>query len=233
VVLARPKPADGALMLPEGLAAAIAADRDRALALTPVSRETAERLDALVEVLLDWQGRMNLVAASTLPQVWTRHIADSLQLLPLAPDAKTWIDLGSGAGFPGLVIACARADDPGTAVHLVESTRKKARFLAEAAQALHLPVTVHDVRIEDFTRGSPPRADVVTARAVAPLPQLISYAAPLLRAGAKGLFMKGQDVEAELTSARKEWTLEVESVPSVTDSRARILIVREARRLAG
>lgn len=220
-------------MRSEGLAAAIAADRARALTLTPVSRETAERLDALVERLLDAQSRMNLVAVSTLPQVWTRHIADSLQLLPLAPDAKTWIDLGSGAGFPGLVIGCALAGHAGTHVHLVESTRKKARFLAEAGQALKLPVTVHDVRIEDFTRGAPPRADAVTARALAPLPQLIGYGAPLIRAGATGLFLKGQDVDAELTAARKEWILRLDSVPSVTDSQARILIVREARRLAG
>src|SRR5580658_8728723 len=96
-------------------------DRDRALALTPVSRETTARLDRFVEILLDWQQRMNLIAPSTEPIVWTRHIADSLQLLALAPNARRWADLGSGAGFPGLVLACALADTPGAEVHLVES----------------------------------------------------------------------------------------------------------------
>lgn len=215
----------------QALAQALALDRARALELTPVSRETEDRLDGFVQLLLEAQGRMNLVSAASLPQLWTRHIADSLQLLALAPTAKTWIDLGSGAGFPGLVIACAMTERPNSGVHLVESTGKKARFLGEAARALQLPVTVHNRRIEDLTRDSVPHVDAVTARALAPLPQLIEYAAPILAAGAKGLFLKGQDVEAELTAAHKAWTLDFDSVPSVTDSRARILIVREARRL--
>ena len=109
----------------------LAADRERALELVPVSRETLARLDRFVALLLEWQTRMNLVAASTLPQVWTRHVADSLQLLKQAPGAKTWLDLGSGAGFPGIVIACALADTPGTSVHLVEATGKKAAFRSE------------------------------------------------------------------------------------------------------
>ena len=100
----------------------LTADRSRALALTLVSRETLERLDRFVAELLSWQQRMNLIASSTVPILWTRHIADSLQLMLLAPKAKTWADLGSGAGFPGLVLACALADTPGTTVHLVESS---------------------------------------------------------------------------------------------------------------
>jgi 16S rRNA (guanine527-N7)-methyltransferase len=101
-------------------------DRTRALALTPVSRETLGRLDRLVGLLLEWQQRINLIAPSTEPKIWTRHVADSLQLLPLAPQARIWADLGSGGGFPGLVVACALADTPGAHVHLVESTGKKA-----------------------------------------------------------------------------------------------------------
>ncbi|MGB6551288.1 MAG: RsmG family class I SAM-dependent methyltransferase, partial [Xanthobacteraceae bacterium] len=109
-----------------------AADRARGLALTPVSRETETRLDRFVALLQQWQQHTNLIAASTEPTIWTRHIADSLQLLDLAPGAKIWVDLGSGAGFPGLVIACALADTPGVRVHLVETTGKKATFLREA-----------------------------------------------------------------------------------------------------
>ena len=121
----------------------LAKDREQALALTPVSRETAERLDRFVDLLFDWQRRVNLIAPSTEPVLWTRHIADSLQLLPLAPDARVWADLGSGAGFPGLVIACALADRPGALVHLVESNGKKTAFLREAARAIDAPVVVH------------------------------------------------------------------------------------------
>ena len=110
----------------------LAADRARALALTPVSRETSERLDRFVELLLRWQRTTNLIAPSTLSRLWTRHIADSLQLLELAPQARVWVDLGSGAGFPGLVIAVALTGKPGAAIHLVESNAKKAAFLREA-----------------------------------------------------------------------------------------------------
>src|SRR6476661_4633192 len=112
----------------------LAADRSRALEITPVSHETAARLDVFVDHLLKVAPHLNLIARSTLPNVWTRHVADSLQLLPLAPDAKCWIDLGSGAGFPGIVIACALADRAGAIVHLVESTGKKANFLREAVK---------------------------------------------------------------------------------------------------
>ena len=118
-----------------GQAGGLSADRERALALTPVSRETTARLDRFVETLLDWQQRMNLIAPSTIPILWTRHVADSLQLLALAPTARVWADLGSGAGFPGLVIACALADTDGAQVHLIESNGKKAAFLREAVRA--------------------------------------------------------------------------------------------------
>jgi 16S rRNA (guanine527-N7)-methyltransferase len=218
--------------LPSGLAAALAADKAAAIALNPdsVSRETWERLDRFVALLIERQQVMNLVAPSQLPVLWTRHVADSLQLLPLAPGARTWADLGSGAGFPGLVIACALADTPGAAVHLVDSTKKKATFLAETAAALALPVTVHPDRIEQFAATNRISFDVVTARAVAPLAKLIDYVTPLLKRGAVGLFPKGQDVEAELTEASKYWTIESELIQSKTDPRGRILRVRSARK---
>src|SRR5262245_1675406 len=142
-------------------------DRAAALALTPVSRETAERLDRFVDVLLAWQKTTNLISPSTLPHIWTRHIADSLQLIDLAPDARAWIDLGSGGGCPGLVIACALADRDGAAVHLVESNSKKAAFLREAGRAAKAPVTVHAMRVEKFVDSYEGPADVVTARALA------------------------------------------------------------------
>src|SRR5579863_3288080 len=118
-------------------------DRARGLALAPVSRETAARLDRFVALLLQWQQHTNLIAPSTEATIWTRHIADSLQLLDLAPGAKTWVDLGSGAGFPGLMIACALADVPGVQVHLVESIGKKATFLRAAARVCEAPALVH------------------------------------------------------------------------------------------
>ena len=215
---------------PEISASDLAADRAEALKLTPVSRETTERLDAFVGILLRWSAHTNLIARSTIPTIWTRHIADSLQLLPLAPNAKCWIDLGSGAGFPGLVIACALADQTGAAVHLVESTGKKAAFLREAAQELRVPVTVHAVRIEDFGKNLHLKPEVVTARALAPLDELLKLAHPLLRSGALGLFPKGQDVEVELTRASKSWNIEASLIPSKTNPASRIVVVKRLLR---
>jgi 16S rRNA (guanine527-N7)-methyltransferase len=208
----------------------LAADRERALALTPVSRETLARLDRFVELLLDTQSHTNLIGAGTIPELWTRHVADSLQLLDLAPDAQVWLDLGSGAGFPGVVIACALAEQPGTAVHLVESTRKKAAFLQRVAETLALPATVHHIRVESLSPGF--AAQVITARALAPLPQLLGYVAPWLKSGAKALLPKGQDVEAELTEAAKYWKIEADLVASRTNPAGRIVVVRGLRRRA-
>src|SRR4051794_12677926 len=204
----------------------LAADRAHALDMVPVSRETAAKLDGFVDHLLRVAPHLNLIARSTLPNVWTRHIADSLQLLPLAPDAKCWIDLGSGAGFPGLVIACALADRAGATVHLVESIGKKAAFLREAVNHLQVPAVIHPVRIEDFGKNFKERPDVVTARALAPLEELLALAQPFLKAGALGLFPKGQDVEGELTRASKYWTIDAELVPSKTSPEGRIVVVR-------
>ena len=126
------------------------ADKIAALALTPVSRETEARLDRYVDLLVEWQAKTNLVAPSTLPNLWTRHIADSLQLLSLAPSAKIWADLGSGGGFPGVVLACALAETPGANVHLVERNAKKAAFLREAVRVTAAPGTVHLAGIGDI-----------------------------------------------------------------------------------
>ena len=212
----------------------LAADRCRALALTPVSRETLDRLDRFVAVLLEWQQRMNLIASSTEPKLWTRHVADSLQLLALAPTARVWVDLGSGGGFPGLVIACALAETPGAMVHLIESNGKKAAFLREAVRLTGAAAIVHQARIEQMMTTFNESVDVITARAVAPLADLLALSEPLLKRGAQALFPKGQDVEAELTQATKYWNIEATLVPSLTDPRGRIVSVQRAqRRLSG
>jgi 16S rRNA (guanine527-N7)-methyltransferase len=205
---------------------ALAADRARALALIPVSRETLDRLDRFAAEFMAWQQRMNLIARSTEPVLWTRHIADSLQLLALEPQAKAWVDLGSGGGFPGLVIACALADTPGACVHLVESSTKKAGFLREAARVVGLPVEVHAIRIADFVKKRPNPIEIVTARALAPLAQLLAAAYPLLKTGAQGLFLKGQDVDAELTEAAKCWNIQASLAESLTDPKGRIVRVQ-------
>jgi len=204
----------------------LAENRAKALALTPVSRETADKLRLFVDDVLDVSRHTNLTSRSSLPTLWTRHVADSLQLLPLAPEAKCWVDLGSGGGFPGIVIACALADRPGVQVHLVESIGKKAAFLRHAVERLQLPAVVHAVRIEDFVKNFSTKADVVTARALAPLDELLKLAHPLLKTGAQGLFHKGQDVEGELTQASKYWNIDAELVPSKTSPEGRIVVVR-------
>ena len=184
-----------------------ASDKAEALRLTPVSRETESRLDLYLDLLGQWQTKTNLVAPSTLPHLWTRHVADSLQLLTLAPDAKTWVDLGSGGGFPGIVLACALAGKPGAVVHLVERNSKKAAFLREALRITSAPGIVHATGIEDIVDSIQGPIDCVTARALAPLHELIGFAEPLVGKGAKALFLKGQDVEAELTEATKYWNI--------------------------
>jgi 16S rRNA (guanine527-N7)-methyltransferase len=184
-----------------------ASDKAAALVLTPVSLETEARLDCYVALLAEWQAKTNLVSPATLPNLWTRHISDSLQLLPLMPTAKVWVDLGSGGGFPGVVLACAMAEIPGAIVHLVERNAKKAAFLREALRVTDAPGTVHLTDIGDSVDSVVGKADCVTARAVAPLHQLIGFAEPLVRQGAKALFLKGQDVEAELTEATKYWKI--------------------------
>jgi 16S rRNA (guanine527-N7)-methyltransferase len=190
-----------------GQTAVLASDKTAALLLTPVSRETEARLDRYVGLLLEWQAKTNLVAQSTLPNLWTRHISDSLQLLSLGPDAKTWADLGSGGGFPGVVLACALAETQGAIVHLVERNSKKAAFLREALRVTGSPGDVHLSDIGDGVDRVVGKVDCVTARAVAPLHQLIGFAEPLVQQGAKALFLKGQDVEAELTEATKYWNI--------------------------
>jgi 16S rRNA (guanine527-N7)-methyltransferase len=189
-------------------------DKEEALKLTPVSRETEQRLDAYVNLLLQWQATTNLVAPSTLAHLWTRHIADSLQILDLVPDAKIFADLGSGGGFPGVVLACALVEKSGAKVHLVERNAKKAAFLREALRVSGGAGEVHHRDIGDYVDSNHTAIDCVTARAVAPLNILLGFVEPLVKRGAKALFLKGQDVESELTEATKYWTIEPRLYPS-------------------
>ena len=209
---------------------AVAADRAAALSLTPVSRETEARLDRYVDLLWTWQAKTNLVSPATLPKLWSRHISDSLQLLDLMPAGKVWMDLGSGGGFPGMVLACALADTPGALIHLVERNGKKAGFLREALRITGAPGTVHLADIEDTVDSIAEPIDCVTARAVAPLHQLIGYAAPLVKRGAKALLLKGQDVEVELTEATKYWKIEPRLHPSRTGGHGWIVEIDKIER---
>lgn len=191
---------------------------------TGVSRETLERLQAYADLLVKWQGSINLVGKSTLPDLWRRHMLDSAQLFPLLPvGARTLVDFGSGAGFPALVLAILGVPD----VHLVESDVRKGAFLREVARVCEAPVTVHSKRIEAL---APFAADVITARALAPVAQLLEFAAPFLTPRTQCLFLKGQNVEVELTEAHKMWNMAVERHPSRTDAAATILRLTEVRR---
>lgn len=196
-----------------------------------VSRETKERLTLLERELRRWQSIKNLVGPGTLDHIWDRHIVDSLQLLDLAPNARTWLDLGSGAGFPGLVLAIA-GFERGLKIGLVESNSRKCAFLRQIARLTGVHATVHEARLEAVIPAFVGKADVVSARALASLPQLLDWTEPLLKAGTMGLFPKGRDAEIELTEARKSWTFDVEILPSRTDSEARILRITSIESLS-
>lgn len=188
-------------------------------AATGVSRETRERLEAYAALLVRWQKAINLVGPKTLPDLWRRHMLDSAQLRPLVPDdTLCLVDLGSGAGFPGLVLAIMGV----TNVHLIESDARKAAFLREAARITETKITVHATRIETVEGLA---ADVVTARAFAPLDRLLESASRFWQPETVGLFLKGQDIDAELTTAAKCWRFQAERFPSRSDPSGVILRV--------
>ena len=199
-----------------------------------VSRETSERLETHRRLLTEWSERMNLVGPKELERYWDRHALDCAQLIQLAPEAKSWVDLGSGAGFPGLIVAALIADQPGASVHLVESIGKKAAFLRAAAEAMGVPAKVFHERIEAFGAG-PQSYDVVTARALAALPRILEHAKPILDRGAVGLFHKGADLDAELAAATNALNggaskvgFRADVLESLSDPRGRIIRVSKA-----
>ncbi len=189
-----------------------------------VSRETFERLKVYEETLRRWRAVKNLVSPSTLATIWTRHFEDSLQLVRLARGAHTWLDIGSGAGFPGLVIAIAIADTKGSCVHLVESDNRKCAFLREVARLTQVNAVVHHARAEEVV-GEIAGIEAVTARAVGRLQYLVDLAAPLIANGAVGLFPKGRDFRSELTGLRLPFNLKVDTAPSLTENDAAVVIV--------
>ncbi|MBK8197961.1 MAG: 16S rRNA (guanine(527)-N(7))-methyltransferase RsmG [Acidobacteria bacterium] len=202
-------------------------DRAAFLAAHDVSRETLAKLDIIVATLDEWRTKSNLIGPKEWPQIWTRHVGDSVQLLDRIPDTARVVDLGSGAGFPGLIIAAAR---PAGYVTMIESVGKKCAFLRAAIEAAGLPAEVFQGRVES---APPIEADFVTARAFAPLPKLLDYAAPWLCKGATGVFPKGERWNEELTAARQRWNFAYQAIPSRSGGSGVILIVREAARRHG
>ncbi len=162
-----------------------------------VPRETSDRLIAIVDLLREWSRAQNLVGPSAFDEIWTRHIADSAQLRTLAPTAQRWVDIGSGAGFPGLIVAALIAGDPKASVTLIESSARKCAFLREAGRIAGLPIDVRNARIEDALPALEKTPEIVTARALAPVTQLLDWITPLLQRGTAGLLHKGLDFERE------------------------------------
>jgi 16S rRNA (guanine527-N7)-methyltransferase len=202
--------------------AALADDAGALAGIVEASPESIGRLRRLAELIEKWQRAENLVAPKTLPHLWRRHIADSAQLVPLFPKALRWLDLGSGAGFPGLVIASLIAERGGR-VDLVESNSRKCAFLRTAIRETGAPAIVREGRIEAVVADWREPVDVVTARAVAPLEGLLGLAAPLIGRGARGAFLKGQDFAREIFEASKSWDFDLVEHRSKTDDSGVIL----------
>jgi 16S rRNA (guanine527-N7)-methyltransferase len=190
----------------------------------PLSETEQRRLTLYQDLLLRWRGMLNLVSQATLAHLWTRHIADSAQLRNLAPGALRWADLGSGGGFPGLVIAILLAETAGAQVHLIERDKRKAAFLQTVSRETGAAAIVHAAGIEAVVPGLQ-QIEIVTSRALAPLTQLIDWSMPLFQRGATGLFLKGRTVREEIATA-SDPKLNLSTLPSRTDSSGRIVSVR-------
>jgi 16S rRNA (guanine527-N7)-methyltransferase len=197
------------------------------VALPPMTAATKQKLQGLLDALARWNPAINLVSRTTIPVAWSRHVLDSLQLLDLSPqDATHWVDLGSGGGFPGLVVAIAAMDlRPGLRVTLVEADLRKATFLRETARVLSVSVRVEATRIEAL---APQNADIVSARALAPLPQLWTYAERHLAPTGVALFLKGEGHGSESAEAHARFPLSIETLPSRVDAGGVVLRVRRA-----
>jgi 16S rRNA (guanine527-N7)-methyltransferase len=210
----------------ETLAGLLADNRRLALRLVPVSRETEDRFAAFVDLIARWRKTTNLISESTFASVWTRHIADCAQLLALAPAAKLWVDMGSGAGFPGLVIAIQLAGVPGAIVHCIESDQRKCAFLREAVRATGAAATIHPERVEAIEPSSLEAVDAVTARAFAPLSRTLELARPWIMRGAVGVFPRGESAKDQVAALSEASAYEIEALQSVIDTKATILRVR-------
>jgi 16S rRNA (guanine527-N7)-methyltransferase len=193
-----------------------------------ISRETLDRLKTYAQLLVRWQKTINLVAPSTLGDLWHRHFADSAQLWRYRPpEARVWLDIGSGAGFPGLVLAILGAEAGATHHILIESDSRKAAFLREVGRETGITVDILGMRIENpQTCAKVSAVDCITARALAPLPRLLEIAAPYFRSSTLALFLKGRDVAAEIEQAAQDWQFDYELEPSVTDEDARVVLLK-------
>lgn len=201
-------------------------DAESFSALLHVSRETMERLTVYESLLHKWQKSINLISPASLSALWPRHMLDSAQLVELAPaHVKSWMDIGSGGGFPGMVVAILMANNPEFHMNLVESDSRKSIFLREAARLTGAPVTVHTVRIEELSSGAL-QPDVISARALASMSQLLAYSVPFFRQGTTGLFLKGAGYAEELTEAKKDWIFSSEAFPSRSDETGVVLKIR-------
>ncbi|MGV8997631.1 MAG: 16S rRNA (guanine(527)-N(7))-methyltransferase RsmG [Parvibaculaceae bacterium] len=202
-------------------------DAESFFAVSGVSRETLERLKAYEALLLKWQKSINLVSTASLSELWRRHMWDSGQLVAMTPpEATFWLDLGSGAGFPALVVAAMLRNRPDFRMELVESDKRKCIFLREAARVMDVPVTVHTMRIEEWKPDGERRPDIISARALAPLPKLLEWTSPFWGKQTVGLFLKGQGAQEELTAAHKGWIFEAEAIASQTDGSGTVLKLR-------
>ncbi|WP_419907083.1 16S rRNA (guanine(527)-N(7))-methyltransferase RsmG [Hoeflea sp.] len=196
----------------------------------PVSRETQHRLEAFVTLFDKWSKAINLVAPSTLTQVWERHVLDSAQLYAIDPQPQKWLDLGSGGGFPGIIMAIFMAETDGGFVDLVESNQKKVAFLRTAIAETGAAGRVHALRIEEAADGLTGHG-AVSARALADLERLLGYAEPWMRAGATGYFHKGRDYRREINDARRSWTFDLLEHQSMIDADSVILQVYNLQRI--
>jgi 16S rRNA (guanine527-N7)-methyltransferase len=210
--------------LPRGVAPSVKAKSHPSLAALP--EVTLRRLEIYANLLEKWQRTINLVGPSTLDELWVRHFADSLQVSDAVPEARQWLDLGSGAGFPGLVTAIRYADEAGTKVHLVEANQRKCAFLREVSRETGAPTIIHCGRIEQILPSLDAKIEAVSARALAPLPVLIGYSEKFIDVGAVGIFSKGKQVDAELTDSLTIGKYLVTTIGSKTSSPARLVLVR-------
>ena len=203
-----------------------AADREEALGLFPEIKSIEAELDIYATLLRRWQPKINLVSSATLDEVWLRHFADSAQVLAAAPRISRWADMGSGAGFPGLVTALLLKSAPGAMVHLIESDQRKASFLRAVSRETEAPAIIHAERIEAALPKLAGQIDGVSARALAPLPRLLELAEKPLTAGGIGVFLKGEEWRDELTAVEATGSFTCESAESRTRKGARIVVIK-------
>lgn len=196
--------------------------------LANIPSDTLQRLEIYRALLLKWQRVLNLVAPASLGDVWLRHFADSWQVSDAVPDARLWADLGSGAGFPGLVTAIRYADEPGAKMHLVDSDQRKCAFLREVSRETGASATIHCGRIEDIVPDLQEPIEAVSARALAPLPVLLDYAGPLIERGAVAVFSKGKQFQGELTESFTAGKYLISTIESRTEATACLVIVRRS-----